>query len=625
MRHLGILFMLTAAALFNLVTAAPASAGEIGDEDVIELGEIVFTATKYPHLLENVPVETVVITEQDIENSNAQNVFDLLKYTPGVYITADNVPRGYGWQSKMRGMTFDSGYALVLVNGERVRGGGMGEYGIGLDQIPINMIERIEIVKGPSSVLYGSDAMTGVVNIITKSAPEDRFSEFRLSCGTRNSFISSFTHGDRERKLGYLFSRARKEYESSGDGDEYEADHTTAQFDYRFKEDEKIGLGIIEDNLMRSGNRAEDKTRISIGYEREFPDGSLAVKGYFYRWDIGAYAAGAYSARFGNITDNQLSIQYNNRFSEKHMFTAGAERQREVLDMDIVTGNSLTYADNVRTIKSVYIQDEITLGTSATVLLGARQDDYTGFGTEFNPRIGVLFHLTDDTRVRAAVGRAFKSPTIRQLYIPFRHGSWWNTPNANLEAEKSTGFSLAVEQLFSDKLVGNLSLFRNSFKDTITYVYTGNTITIDGTQLKERSWQNVEKAYTEGLEFQIKYKASKNFSLNVGYTRTDAKNRDTDKKITYVPPHEASLTLTRRWGKAGFALTLGTRYQGSAFTDANNTIKTNDFYATDLKITAELSSKTRLFVDANNIFNSDFGTSGREKGASFLTGVIVKY
>jgi len=147
------------------------------EKGIIKLEEIVVTATKTPHTLKDVPVETVVITREDIERTNAQNAMDVLKNIPGIETSVhDDVFGTYTWNAKLRGLSFDDGYGLILIDGQRVMGcgqsGGMGEYGSGLNQIPVDMIERIEVVKGPSSALYGSDAMAGVINIITMKVPK---------------------------------------------------------------------------------------------------------------------------------------------------------------------------------------------------------------------------------------------------------------------------------------------------------------------------------------------------------------------------------------------------------------------------------------------------------------------
>ena len=226
--------------MVGAATIAPAE--QTAPETPAVLEEVVVTATRTPHTLKDVPVETVVITREDIKRNNAQNAMDALKTVPGITSAVhDDVFGTYTWRAKMRGLNFNDGYGLILIDGQRVMGsgqsGGMGEYGIGLNQIPVEMIERIEVVKGPSSALYGSDAMAGVVNVITRKSPDKPSGRVGASYGLykvkekvngdgsvqrpsddgkyRNASQAYVSFGDRAlERLGYLINY---NYESAED------------------------------------------------------------------------------------------------------------------------------------------------------------------------------------------------------------------------------------------------------------------------------------------------------------------------------------------------------------------------------------------------------------------------
>lgn len=136
-------------------------------------------------------METAVITKEEIERTSAQTISELLRYTPGLFIRAEDAPGVSAWRSKIRGLDFNSGYGLILIDGQRVKGEGMGEYGYGSNQIPLEMIERIEVVKGAGSSLYGSDALAGVVNIITKSISQKPAYGVHAAYGTHDTKIGS--------------------------------------------------------------------------------------------------------------------------------------------------------------------------------------------------------------------------------------------------------------------------------------------------------------------------------------------------------------------------------------------------------------------------------------------------
>ena len=203
MRNFFILFYVLG--LWLLLISGSKGETEI-KQGVWNLEEIVVTATKTPHLLKDVPVETVVITKKEIEQASSQTISDLLRYIPGIFVRGEDVPGITNWRSSMRGLSFNNGYGLILEDGQRIKGGGMGEYGFGLNQIPPQMIEKIEIVKGPTSVLYGSDALVGVVNIITKPAPDKTIYGFEADYGSYYTNMEYLYWGTKINKLGNVIS-----------------------------------------------------------------------------------------------------------------------------------------------------------------------------------------------------------------------------------------------------------------------------------------------------------------------------------------------------------------------------------------------------------------------------------
>jgi len=257
MRRLGVIAVIVGIMVFILSQSGWAEDKQAAEKGTVELKEIVVTATRTPHLLKNVPVETVVITRKDIERSSAQTVSDLLKDVPGIFIRTENVPGITAWRAKIRGLDFNSGYGLVLINGQRVKGGGMGEYGIGLNQVPLETIERIEIVKGPSSVLYGSDALAGVVNIITKSAPKKPDFGLDVASGTHNVRIGNAWFGGHKGRIGAVINLNHEE----SDCGEYGYNSSRKEDYYRNRLDSNYSLDLSKNLKLSLGVNVEDWDR----------------------------------------------------------------------------------------------------------------------------------------------------------------------------------------------------------------------------------------------------------------------------------------------------------------------------------------------------------------------------
>lgn len=566
-----------------------------------KLEEIVVTATKTPHTLEDVPVETVMIGREDIENSNAKNVSEILKDVPGFYIRGENVPGSSSYLSRLRGFDFDKGYGLVLINGERVLGGGMGEYGTSINQIPLEMIERIEIVKGPGSVLYGSDAVAGVVNIITRPIPEKPLFTMSGGYGSEEISSASISYGQKIKDFGMLVSAQHEKAQRgrySASEDEFEARHILTKLSYDISENFNTSVGMNYDKSEWE-YQIDEELRFSPSIELILPDTSvLKVNGYWNRLDMDSFSPG-YSRRFGDITYTQAETQYTRPFGHTHLATAGAEYLLRDIDAN--------FADESDTVWSFYLQDEITL-RPFSIVVGGRIDDHSLYGTEFNPKASVMCEISDKTRLRASAGRAFKSPTIRQLYVFFKHGNWWNEPDPDLDPEVSWGYSAGIEQIISDKISAGLTFFRNDVKDIIIAVDTIEEID----NVPVRTWKNVSEAYTQGIELSVTSALIENLAVNLGYTYLDSENKELDKELPYNPHHTVNIGIDYEIKRWLASLHWSTTYYSEAFRNEMNTNEIQDYSVSNLKIIKEITKEITASLDIDNIFSSDYGEPDRE-------------
>ncbi|MBW1689399.1 MAG: TonB-dependent receptor [Deltaproteobacteria bacterium] len=600
------------------------------EEKFFKLGEVVVTATKTPHMLKDVPVETVIITKDEIEQSSAQTITDLLRYAPGLFVRSEDAPGISSWRTKIRGLDFNSGYGLVLVDGMRVKGGGMGEYGYGLNQIPMEMIEKIEIVKGPSSVLYGSDAMAGVINIITKPTPDRTISGFQAGYGSHETQIDSLYWGTKVDSFAVFLNASREESEIGKYGynikrdEDYEKDRIDAKFSYDLKENLKLSLNMAgEDKERKRKYLSKDTVRYSDDYKLRlapelkatFEDNStLWLRGYYYDWNFKTEEYGTpsgFTPRIGDMYYRNVEARYSKPFWKTHLGILGLEYLQEQLDYNLSDASIDT--------TSGYLQDEagFTAWKPLKVVLGGRVDHHSKYGTELCPKISLMWELTDKTRIRGSVGRSFKSPNIRQLHykVPFQHGTYWFKSNPDLEAEKSWGYSLGVEQGLGDRIVFNIGLFRNDVKDKVVWVESGETI--DGLPVKLA--ENIAKAYTHGAEAGFKAIIFKGLSVNLGYTYLDTEDRETHKELTYCPRHSLTGQVIYEYKPWGLTFNMGSQYVGKMYKDSKNTKETEDYSLFDLKIIKKLTKFASISVEGNNLFDSDYGEPERDWwGATWL-------
>jgi len=625
-------------------------------EPVIKIDNIVVTATKTPHTLKDVPVETIVITKEDIERTNAQNAMDILKNIPGIDASVhDDVFGTYTWRAKLRGLSFNDGYGLILIDGQRAMGcgqsGGMGEYGTGLNQIPVNLIERVEVVKGPSSALYGSDAMAGVINIITKKSPEKATGNAGVTYGwykvkekkkngtitkpsddgqSRNISNTYVSYGDKiSDRFGYLL---HYNYESADDigQDPVKSDRHSfmGKLDADLSESIDLYLKYELSDYEKMDNRQEESYRVSAGIDfRPTDDHFFSMKGYTYTWDFThGYPGYSYGYKYGDVGYNQGEIQYTWYSSDWNALTLGGELQRQGIDYLIENsdGSKVNVKEDVDTY-SFYVQDELTLFKTFTIVGGLRYDDHSTFGSKVNPKLSLMYKFSEDTILRGSVGKAFKSPTIRQLYYdtPYRHGSYYCQSNPDLKPETAIGYSASIEQwLFDQTIMVNLGYFRNDVDDLVIREDTGTTY--NGLPLK--IYKNVEEAWTQGLELMCRMYLTDELFASLSYTYTASENKETGKDLTYIPEHTFIFSPAYELKKYGLGTSATISYIGKQYQDSDNTTQINEHTIVDAKIYKDLSNKAKLSFEADNIFDSDKGDEGNFRtGRTFTVKLDISF
>ena len=273
----------------------------------------------------------------------------------------------------------------------------------------------------------------------------------------------------------------------------------------------------------------------------------------------------------------------------------------------------------------MYVQDEITLFKAFTMVGGLRYDDHSSFGSEINPKLSFMYRFSEDTIFRASAGKAFKSPTIRQLYYdaPYRHGSYYCKSNPDLKPEKAVGYSVSTEKwLFEQDVMINLGYFRNDVDDMVVREDTGTTY--NGLPLK--IYKNVEKAWTQGLELMCRTYLTEEFSASLSYTYTDSENKEIGKELTYVPKHSLTFSPAYELKQYGLGTSATISYIGKQYTNLDNTAQIDKHTAVDAKIYKYLSDKTKLSFEGDNIFNSDKGDEGNfRNGRTFVVKLDVSF
>ena len=577
-------------------------------ESPILMDEIVVTATKTMHLRDDLPIPSMVVSKEEIYKYNALDAGEAIRNLTGVEFNTSFDPMA-GDRLRIQGLP--SGYTLILLDGERI----WGRYP--LTQIPANVVERVEMVKGPSSVLYGSDAIGGVCNVITRSLPNKPFLNTTLSYGSYSAKTIALTHGTSFREFGYLISA----YGNRTEGKEmarswYNAENIFAKFGWEKDLQNSLilrGGYYHEDLSLRKGKKFDLGVDGKIG----LPNLSkLRLKAYRAEYHDETNIGGSQIATVTDEEKNRGEIQWTGKMFKRHLLTLGTEGLYERIE-----GGDLSDA-KTQYMGSPYFQDEL-LFHPLTLLVAGRLDGHSIWGLHFNPKVALLCKFSDRLLLRVSVGDAFKAPTFKDLYRKtwHGHGGWgfWIEGNPDLRPESSTGYELELETQLKINLYGKISLFRHDLKDMIQ----GFWAVPDSVY----SYRNIGSALIQGSETEIKTKIfTEDLIGAVRYTFLKTEDKETKKELTYTPQHRINAELSYLSKKLGLNLTLIEEYVGKRFEDQDNEEELPSYFLTHLKVNQTLFKKVVLFLTINNLLRKEYqDIHFGEDSAIYKVGLTLRF
>jgi outer membrane receptor for ferrienterochelin and colicin len=547
---------------------------------------IVVTATKTSHSEDDAPVKTEVIDIDDLKAKGIINLEDAFENISGLTVRKNSGAWGQRGQVSLRGL--DSGHTLILVDGHRVNGGHSAT--VDLNSYPIDMIERIEIVKGPGSVLYGSEAMGGVINIITKSG-SDRFKAgFSAGAGNRGTQNYNVNSGFGNEKAGTYLSYTY--YHTDGvekESDEYEEHKASASFDYKISDKTSAYSKFL---FSRENIEEEDRTQDKIGINPGFsikPDSLSELKFYgsYFSYD---HETGDKST---NYTEDifEAEINYSRLLLNRHNLTLGTQYEKTERD-DKGKGY-----DADEEITSVFASDEIDLFPIVAVL-GIRMDSHKEWGEEYNPKISLMYKAGENLTFRASAGRAFNAPSLSKLYGSWKMGPYLVLPNEDLSPETSTGYDAGIDFRKGKNLNISVTFFRNEIDDLI------NSVKRTENGKKYLEWVNIDDAMTQGIEFDFKT-SLKNLSAGLNYTYLDTEDKKTGKDIENRPNHKGDISLSYNLKNLDALFGIRGSYTGKRYEDDLNTEKLDSYWTWDVFGSVDITDNLGLFARVENIFEEE--------------------
>ncbi len=593
-------------------------------EDKLSFSDVVVTATRNQELITSIPVATDVLNLKEIEESNAKDVGEALK-SVGASLIKNYGALGSLETISLRGST--DAQVLILVDGQRLNNAQRGS--VDLSSIPLDAIEKIEVVKGGNSAMYGSDAVGGVINIITKSMARKAKLDFSLNgtYGTYNTQTYDVSVGQGIKNFDYFVSYNRTqtdgnfEYtDNSGAKTELKNGDTKADnfflkggylFEnqshlsafYQYRNSNNGSPGSIDYPNFSARNKV-DKNHASVSYEGlSYGPFAFSFNTYILKRNHNYINPGSYAGAEESIYNSRALgalVQVFTDLNEFGLLSYGYEFRQDKLESDnLVDGLSRPFiGDHQRNVNSFYFQNDwkynFDHSWKLTVVPAIRLDDYpeAGIGSQFSPKVG--FSISHDEKwrgsLRGNVGRVYRAPTYNDLYWP---EDTWTKGNPDLKPEKGITYDFGFIVQFAG--LGSWSIESTYFGSKLD-----NLILWASGASGKWTPTNVAKANISGIESKVAWKGFNGFvEIQASYTNMSAKDDSdnstvSDKYLIYRPKNKFDLILNFNYGIA--SLNFYYNYVGKRFHDSENTIEMDSYNL----VNANIGVSPKLFgVDCN--------------------------
>lgn len=708
-----------------------------------QLEEITVTATRLESPVSEAPASVSIVSSKDIETKNVQRVDEAIKNLPGVYVEGygGHIPSSCMNDVSLRGIP-GSFRTLVLIDNQPLNNASSGD--VNWSSIPVEDIERIEVVPGPFSSLWGGNAMGGVINIISK-VPKKREFTFKSGYGSDDLKSVSLRYADRlfdrlslsinygyKGSDGYIkddvvksasagagtipvtgWERTTNPYGNTvyllGDKGEmpWWQHNAGLRLFYDITPSSKISLGVsyhkhktdfdafntylrdASGNPVSSGNitfndngakkitlRESDFLFLPIGeeirkytasYETKIGStGNLKIdlgfmdNGYWYIQPFSSATRNGGPGKFADIPSSRLygSAQVSFPVLEKNLFVIGVSANKDELDKkeydlanwrdEDAKGSVIYKADGQSRTYAVFLQDEIFLRENLTLYIGGRYDYWETEGmveqfvaptfrneyskrskSAFSPKASVVYTPWDKTTLRASVGKAFRAPSLSEMYstLVVSSGKVYES-NPDLKPEKTTSWEIGVEQRLWEGATLRATYYENYLTDLIYASDVSPTLNVK---------RNAGKAEVKGVELEMRQKVFTGVTAFANFTYNDAKIVENSaipetegKRMTYIPQKQFNIGVDVKKGPWSGSI-IG-RYVGDVYANDMNLDTVNGVYGSrdpyfvlDAKVGYQIAKWLSASLAVDNILDRDYYQYWKVSGRAFFGELTIKF
>jgi len=568
-------------------------------EDV-DLEKIVVTPSRIEENFSDTGRDVDVITSNRMASEGNSNLAQALTDLTSVNISDYGGPSA-AKNVRMRGST--DAQVLVLVDGRPINSPRDG--GVDFSTVPLDNIEKVEVLHGPASSIYGSQAMGGVVNIITKNPPKEKQNmQAYTSFGTFETYIERLAYGAKAGKLGCAISGQYESSQGSRANSMLNQKGFNAKFNYELTNANNLTVNCGF-NKNRSGAPGpvtapdnDDKQvwlKNFLDFTWQFkPEAGTGLSTRIYNnYDRLEFIENTPGSMFdsGNSKDVQsttsrgYNFQFNKDICESFGLTGG-------FDYIGNFNNSSTTSKHEYLVRAEYLEAKASFFDKLKVNAGIRNDDYSNFGSELNPSLSVVYTINQDTRIHGLVARSFRAPTFNDLYWP---DQGWVKGNPDLSPEKGVTYEMGFDTRINKALLCSLTYYRNKFKSLINWVDQNGV------------WEpiNINSALINGVELGSKIFMPCNLELALNYTYLMARDKDTHKYLVYQPRNKVDAILTYKGGK-GFKIDLKGQFTDRRFANPTNTSFVKKFFVFGLGLSKQINDTFTFYTSIDNIANRKY-------------------
>jgi iron complex outermembrane receptor protein len=641
--YAGLLLLLLPGA--GLAGAAEPGTTEIGPEAARDLTalspeelmkievELVYGASRFQQRVTEAPSSVSIVTSDEIRKYGYHTLADILRSLRGFYITYD---RNYSYVG-VRGFGRAGDYnsrILLLVDGNRINDNVYDSAPLGTEfVVDVDLIDRVEVIRGPGSSLYGNSAFFAVVNIITRRGGDQRGAEVSGETGSFETYKGRLTYGDKfQNGLEAFLSGSMldssgdrlffREFESPDSNNGF-TDH--ADFDRFHSALTKLsyagftleGLyssrtkGVPTTSFGTDFNDSRNRTTdawwfIDLKYERSLGSrvdvmGRLFYDAYDYKGDY----------VYGGVVNKDIGkgewwggeLQITAKPFAGHKLIVGSEyrdnTRQEQKNFDEDTFSLFVDDRRKSRILAFYVQDEFTISNKLILNAGIRYDNYSTFGNTTNPRIALIYTPVEKTIFKLLYGSAFRAPNVYELYYQTPAGGQKANPALGPETIKT--YELIYEQYIANNYRGSVTGFYYRINDLISQL-------IDPAD-DQLVFRNIDEVKARGVEMEFEGKWENGLSGRISYSFQDAKDSVTKRTLVNSPRHLIKLNFLVPLKKEKVFLGLEEQFTSRRKTLAGNFAKS--FYVTNLTVLGrDLIKNLEASASIYNLFDCKHGDPG---------------